>query len=147
MNTATSDKLDALGTVRGRLGYTLAPPVLLYGTGGLAFGDASASLLIITAPPLCGPTASTNPCAADSFHQWMSGWTVGGGFEYGFGGSWSVKAEYLHYDLGGVSRATPFVSGLFQVPRFLNWNTKAEGDLVRAGINYRFNWDPVVGGS
>lgn len=77
----------------------------------------------------------------------MTGWTAGGGLEFGFDRNWSAKVGYLHYDLGSALHSTPFVSGLFgAAPHILNWNTKVEGDLVRAGINYRFNWstNPVT---
>jgi outer membrane immunogenic protein len=39
-------KLSWFGTVRGRLGLTVTPELLLYGTGGLAYGrvDASANI-------------------------------------------------------------------------------------------------------
>jgi outer membrane immunogenic protein len=43
--SATSDeaKLEWFGTVRGRVGYLLNDGLLLYGTGGLALGQISAS--------------------------------------------------------------------------------------------------------
>src|SRR5436190_1987632 len=34
----TNKKLDYLGTVRGRLGFLWTPSLLVYGTGGLAYG-------------------------------------------------------------------------------------------------------------
>jgi opacity protein-like surface antigen len=36
-------KLSWFGTVRGRLGVTVTPDLLLYGTGGLAYGRVEAS--------------------------------------------------------------------------------------------------------
>jgi outer membrane immunogenic protein len=69
-----------------------------------------------------------------------SGWVVGGGVEWGFTPNWSAKIEYDHIDTGSTnvtintSRATTsFVSSSSTI------------DLVKAGVNYRFNWGgPVV---
>ena len=40
---AFNAKLDYLATLRGRLGFTLMPSMLVYATGGLAFGEAKLS--------------------------------------------------------------------------------------------------------
>jgi outer membrane immunogenic protein len=53
----TSDKLDYLGTVRGRLGYTVTPAVLVYATGGLAYGGVSSTTSI--GQQLVGPGTAT----------------------------------------------------------------------------------------
>src|SRR5260221_3293174 len=47
----TERKLEWFGTVRGRLGYLVTPDLLLYGTGGLAYGKTSASGSILNSPP------------------------------------------------------------------------------------------------
>jgi outer membrane immunogenic protein len=38
-----SSKIDWFGTVRGRVGYLINPTTFVYGTGGLAYGQVSAS--------------------------------------------------------------------------------------------------------
>ena len=40
---SSEQKLSWFGTVRGRLGVTVTPDLLLYGTGGLAYGRVEAS--------------------------------------------------------------------------------------------------------
>jgi len=83
-----------------------------------------------------------------SFSNTRVGWTAGGGIEWLFAPNWSVKAEYLYYDLGSVtyglsplqnfnSAGTLFTSGSpFSRTRFT-------GNIVRAGLNYHFNlWGP-----
>ena len=89
--TETLDqKLDWFGTVRGRLGFTVTPTVLLYGTGGLAYGD------IKTDGTISDPTTfSTSTIKA--------GWTAGAGIEARIAGNWTAKLEYLYMDLGNVS--------------------------------------------
>jgi opacity protein-like surface antigen len=68
------------------------------------------------------------------------GWTAGAGIEHAFAGNWTVKAEYLHYDLGRVSYTAAEASPAFAfigVP-FLNVSTRVSGEIGRVGVNYRF---------
>jgi outer membrane immunogenic protein len=101
------------GTARGRVGYA-AGPWLFYGTGGAAFGSVHT---FIATTAFDGTVDRT-------------GWTAGAGIEYGFAPHWSVKVEYLHVDLGSNFQWTTFAAdpGL----------TRAEFNLIRGGINYRF---------
>ncbi len=41
---SSSKSLDYIGTVRGRIGYAVIPTLLVYGTGGLAYGWVSANV-------------------------------------------------------------------------------------------------------
>lgn len=117
--TATS-KTDAMGTVRGRIGWAVNN-VLFYGTGGYAWIDnkISASALGVT--------------ISDS--KWHSGWTVGAGVEAMFAPNWSVKGEYLYRSLGGETYysniGVPVNSGT------IDFHT------VQVGVNYHFG-GPVV---
>jgi outer membrane immunogenic protein len=59
--------------------------------------------------------------------------------------NWSAKVEYLYYDLGSVSYATPSLVGSFNtggVRYSINpeVTTRFNGDMVRAGVNYHFNF-------
>jgi outer membrane immunogenic protein len=105
------------GTARGRLGYAY-DQLLLYGTGGAAFGRVHSS------EPAPGLDSSSD----------RVGWTAGGGLEYGFTPHWSAKVEYLHVDLGRDFQWAPFVFNGAADPLL----TRARFDLVRGGINYRF---------
>jgi outer membrane immunogenic protein len=78
--------ITMLGSVRLRAGYALSN-LMVYATGGFGFGQVE---IYTQVPP--GPKASTE--------KTRTGWTIGGGLEYGMGGGWSLKAEYLYYDLG-----------------------------------------------
>jgi outer membrane immunogenic protein len=113
--------IDALGTVRARLGYDLGPiipafssSVLVYATGGLAIGDIQAwdSLL------------------GNSGDKTVAGWTVGAGFEAMLNQNWSVKLEYLHVDFGNPAVFTAIP------PNPEHVSTTA--DIVRVGLNYHF---------
>ena len=133
-NQTLSQKLDFLGTVRGRVGGAFNH-VMLYGTGGYAYGHVRSSINF-DAP--AGPVffAGTNA-------QWRSGWTAGVGAEYGLG-NWSIGVEYLHYDLGRSSVTSLAVAPGPAFPGVsLTADQRVAGDLVRAAINFRFG-GPVV---
>jgi len=103
--------LDWFGTVRGRAGWLFTPTLLVYGTAGFAYGGVSAW------------GVSNTP----------TGWTAGGGLEWMFAPNWSAKVEYLYIDLssGGLSGANGWNYG---------YNFHPEINVVRAGVNYHFNW-------
>ncbi len=142
----TSKSLDYLGTVRGRIGYLVTPTLLLYGTGGLAYGGANSSTSIFQG--ITGPTAGiTNSWGTSgSYSDTLVGWTAGAGGEWMFMPHWSAKLEYLYYDLGSVTYGSGVTGNSFIATGtsiFLNGvstQTHFNGHIVRAGINYHFNW-------
>jgi outer membrane immunogenic protein len=140
--TATRN-LDWLGTERVRVGFLLWPTFLIYGTGGLAYGDAQANVAIgqIFSRATFFPAFSFG-----TFDQTLAGWTAGGGVEWLFYPNWSLKVEYLFYDLGGVSFAMPplvhtSLGAPFTVAAPFA-RTRFDGNIVRAGLNYHFNLAP-----
>ena len=145
-NLSSSMRGDFLGTVRGRLGFTIIPTLLVYGTGGLAYGqtDSSTSIFQIfeNAPALPNHFSSFG-----SISNSRVGWTAGGGGEWLFAPNWSVKVEYLYYDLGSVSYGlTPLQSFNTAGTLFTNGapfsRASFRGNIVRAGLNYHFNLTP-----
>ena len=117
-----ADNQRGLASVTGRLGYTWGP-ALLYVKGGWAYADYSSSLTFV---PNAGGFAAV---AIDSKKD---GYTVGGGLEYLFAPNWSGKIEYQYYDFGNVDLGNGF-------------SAKNDEHVVKAGLNYRFNWGgPVV---
>lgn len=107
-----------LGTLRGRLGVTpFSPSLMVYATGGFAFGD-----LRIGAYPF--PPGGV-------FNQTATGWTVGGGLEYAFAGNLSAKLEYLYTDIG-ANFPNPFLFGG-------STQQRVHDHIVRVGLNYHFN--------
>lgn len=142
--------LDYLGTVRGRLGYLFTPTLLVYASGGLAYGGVHSSVGIFQS---FNTDPSVTPAlGAGAFSDTRVGWTVGGGLEWMFLPNWSAKAEYLYYDLGNVTYSvTPLtslstISGTVVGSAFPQAQTRFDGHVVRAGLNYHFNWAtaPVV---
>jgi outer membrane immunogenic protein len=122
------------GTVRGRMGITPTPRVLVYGTGGLAYGHVNYSANSDFRPGVPTPILFFQYPA--SLSKTKAGWTVGGGVEVGISKHWSWKAEYLYYDLRKESlTANPVpVNPPFQVAYI--WETRAH--TFNAGINFRF---------
>ncbi len=120
-NGFRSNDMTYLGTFRGRIGYAI-DRFLIYGTGGLAFADQKNS-------------ANFGGFGRSSNDDVKFGYTIGGGVEYAFTNNWSVKAEYLYYDLGR-SRNSTFVAG--PGGGFFTNSSDNRGNLVRAGLNYRF---------
>jgi outer membrane immunogenic protein len=118
--TGCYNDIHWFGTVRGRLGYAWNN-VLLYGTGGFAYGSAEAG--IVGCP---GGFCGTNE---------VNGWTAGGGIEYGLAPNWSVKVEYLHVDMGRYNFT--MAGGCAGTGGCVS---PAVFDLVRGGINYHFNF-------
>ncbi|MGY8667249.1 outer membrane beta-barrel protein [Bradyrhizobium sp. UFLA05-109] len=140
--TTAQEKLDFLGTVRGRVGFTVSPTVLLYATGGLAYGDPSLTTTVTTFP-VGGGAACAGFCGGATTSAWRAGWTAGVGGEWKFLGPWSAKLEYLYYDLGRLSQQYGDSAGRFPTT-FVTVSERFTGNIVRVGINYAFSATPVV---
>lgn len=150
-NVAVNEDLKSIGTVRGRLGVTPLPTLLLYGTGGFAFGQASSSTAInfVQKPPPGFNPDTFTPVAA-SASKTLTGWTVGLGAEWAFAPHWSLKGEFLYYDLGNlnylVGTSTGFVHD--NGPAFTTVTVAASthfyGNIARVGVNYQFGGGPLV---
>ncbi len=133
--------LNYLGTVRGRLGFLFTPTLLVFGSGGLAYGGLGFTHGVFQS------SANPNfPLTASSavFSDANIGWTAGGGVEWMFLPNWSAKAEYLYYDLG-TATAAGVATGVAPNGNLLfgssyQSSTHFNGHIVRAGVNYHFHW-------
>ena len=115
--------LDYFGTVRGRLGYAI-DRVLIYGTGGFAYGGGTRSTYAGSYPYTLPATDRT-------------GYAAGGGIEYAFTEKLSAKVEALYLHLGRGSSAATYYNA--SVPAYYGAGKQESGfALVRAGVNYRF---------
>ena len=118
------------GTLRPRIGYAVMPQLLVYGTGGLAFGDVNYSAHTDYRPVGTGYYPA-------SFSKTKVGWTVGGGAEYAIHQHWTVKAEYLYTDLGSESIIAPD-QGVQALPFAVGYKWNTTSNLFRVGVNYKF---------
>ena len=66
-----------------------------------------------------------------------SGWVAGGGLEYAWTNAWTIRAEYLHYDLAGDIFTGPRspTSPPFGVQYSVDRNRI---DVIRAAQNFKF---------
>lgn len=128
-----SEKIDYFGTLRLRAGFLATPALLLYATGGLAYADVKTS----------GQFHYATPVDYTAFgSRVQAGWTVGAGAEYKIASNWSIKGEYLYYDLGHASDLSNF--GVPPFPPFQSrFDYAVHGSLARVGFNYQFA-GPVV---
>jgi len=136
-NTGTltaEQRVRWFSTLRGRLGFTPMERLLVYGTGGLAFGKVRTSTSYVGSGVDDGAPFSINIAGSDSTTRW--GWTLGAGAEYAFTNNLSLKGEYSYVDLGSKNYAA--VDPVRDEP---NDNVKAESKfhVLRVGLNYRFN--------
>jgi outer membrane immunogenic protein len=141
-----------LGTLRGRLGGLISPSALIYVTGGLAYGGVNAGGAINAQEnaSLVAKPFDFLPSVGGAINsQTRAGWTLGGGWEWMLAPRWSVKAEYLYYDLGTVSTnygvstlCTPVACAMPSMPIYgtaaVYTSTRLNGNIARAGVNYRF---------
>jgi outer membrane immunogenic protein len=120
-------EIEWFGTFRGRAGILATPQLLLYGTGGLAYGDVR--------------TSETIGAGAFGFSNTETrvGWTVGAGIEGAIGGNWTARLEYLYLDLGrttGTFLTTIGASGGGVISS--NYSSRITDNVLRVGVNYRF---------
>ena len=148
------------GTVRARLGFLAQDNLLIYGTGGLAYGrideninvgvaGTTGGLVVTGIGPFnascvaTGTTTASPNCFIGASSRTATGWTAGAGGEYAVSRNVTIKAEYLYVNLGGgdsfnvVAQSPPAPSTFRAV-----WGI-ADLHTVRAGLNYKFG-GPVV---
>jgi outer membrane immunogenic protein len=132
---ALSQKIDWFGTVRGRVGVLAAPKVLLYVTGGLAYGEVASNATI--APVTTGISA-----AIPGVNTTNVGWTLGAGVEGVIAPNWTARLEYLYVDLGRVSGSLATTIGTTNLVN--TFSSRITDNILRVGINYKFGNGPVV---
>jgi outer membrane immunogenic protein len=110
----TDTKINALGSVTGRVGYAM-DAALIYAKGGYAWANNKASISVL------GQTFSDS--------QTHTGYTIGGGLEYMFTPNWSAKGEYMFTSLGSETYnllGGPLDYGTIDLHTF------------KVGVNYHF---------
>jgi outer membrane immunogenic protein len=106
--TSYQAKIDWFGTVRGRLGWLVNDQLLVYATGGLAYGKVAVSGN--TNVNIAFGSMTANAPFANSTTN--AGFSVGAGaegrFSYWLPPNWMWKVEYLYLDIGSLNTTTPF---------------------------------------
>lgn len=129
-------ELERFGTVRARLGYLPADNLLVYLTGGMAWGQTKAHHVIHN-PKRPWPGGTEGTGNVDETHI---GWTIGGGLEWALASNVSIKGEYLYVDLG--KRNYHFVGRLADGTTYYADNSAPSNldfHTVRVGLNLKFD--------
>lgn len=137
LKTRASEKLDYMGTLRGRVGYMPNDNTLFYLTGGLAAGHFEAKAKADVAVNGSSTLAWSGKDVGTKV-----GWTVGAGVEYSVTENISLKGEALYYNLGDISvtaKGNPAVRGVAALNGVdYAYKTDLKGIIARIGLNYRF---------
>ena len=172
-NFSTRARMHWLTTARLRAGFA-AGDFLIYATGGLAAGRSSLSLAgtinetfteqrldtTLAAPTVPSVPAGIYRVTSVTSYRGSAGggtdfgWTVGGGVEWMTGRGFSLKAEYLYYDLGdqtllatGTTATTVGTGPAGAVTASTTTTTNAasirlrqamDGHIFRVGLNFGF---------
>ena len=147
-NMVASQTVESFGTVRARAGVVLAPPLLLYGTGGFAFGQVRETLSVPGVatrglPPVGGFSYSCTvglPCFAGSASQTLFGWSAGAGAEYAITSNLIFRTEllYVHLSSPTVTATATAVTGATAPASIAVGFSPVYFAVMRAGLNYRF---------
>jgi outer membrane immunogenic protein len=130
---STTSSIDWYGTVRGRLGWATGP-VMIYGTGGLAYGRTSVN-----------STLNDNVVPASLNSQSSSvkaGWVAGFGIEYLWRPNLVASLGYQYVDLGTTSLAAsiPLPGGSLSQ----SVNARGQFQVVSVGLSWLFPAGPVA---
>jgi outer membrane immunogenic protein len=126
---ATID-MDYYGTIAGRLGFTVADRVLIYGKAGwgwvrtrASFSDSNGSFTLVSG---LERTAT------------LDGGVWGGGVEYALSDWFTLKVEYLRFDISDTltQTATSATGKSFRFTHDIQ-----DVDTVKVGFNIKFNRD------
>jgi outer membrane immunogenic protein len=136
---AQASSIEAMATLRGRLGYAAGNNWLLYGTAGMAWARVETRL------SYSGTVALNPQIVIGGLREQKSstrmGWVLGGGAEYAWQQGWSARVEYLYFDLGKSRHDFTAYSRSptgFRAEAAGKATTAWRGSLLRLGLNYSF---------
>jgi len=119
-----------LSTMRGRIG-TAFDRLLIYTTAGLAMAQQNFTNGYVVQSP------DGQDFSIGSSSRLATGVAIGGGLEYALTQNWTLKGEYLYADLGAGKSS--FADGA-SVPSISFRQTNLDEKVVRAALNYKFDW-------
>ncbi len=122
---------DFVATVRPRIGIA-ADRNLAYITGGVAFTEASYTQSY--ADSIAPPDTRAGTATGSKF---LTGWTVGAGWEYAWTDHWTFKAEYL-FAMFGTTNASGVITDTAGKSNPLLGSADLKMQIIRAGVNYKF---------
>jgi opacity protein-like surface antigen len=127
-SVTSSVRSTVQGSIRGRAGFAW-DRLLIYGTGGVAFGGFTSNLQL-SGIDVIGPFF-----ASGSRSSTRVGWTAGGGVQYTINNNWSIMAEYRYSDFGHIQDVpVTTVAGLS-----LAGDRHLVQNQVQVGFSYKFD--------
>jgi outer membrane immunogenic protein len=144
----TDESVTSFGTLRLRVGVLPVTALLLYGTGGLAYGHIGTDYNVpavgtgaVTAGGFSYSCVAGGPaCFAGASSKTAVGWTAGAGGEYAITNNLTFKAELLYVVLdapGGTAVAQGTTAGTVPASFTVNFS-QAHFAALRVGANLRF---------
>ena len=129
-----TNRLNDLGTVRGRLGLA-ADRTLFYFTAGVAIGEVANTALYNSTK---FPTSNT---PSFNINSTRVGWVAGSGLEHALNSNWTIKGEAIYAQLSAATASwvSPG-SQAFPANAIYNVRFNTSVAIVRAGLNYKFDW-------
>jgi outer membrane immunogenic protein len=130
VTSVASIDVNWLSTIRGRLGFAF-DRVLVYGTGGFAFGEVEGTAT------LTGNGGLNGLFWSGSSSDTRTGWTIGAGVEFAATQNILIRLEYLYYDLGSFNVTAVQTAGPatgFVASR----DVDVTGNIVRGAVNFKF---------
>ena len=146
-NMVASQTVESFGTVRARAGALLAPPLLLYGTGGLAFGQVHENLSVpavatkgLAAGGFSYACTAGTACFAGAASQTLFGWSAGAGAEYAVTSNLIFRTEllYVHLSAPTVTAIATAVAAGTSPASIAAGFSPVYFAVMRAGLNYKF---------
>ena len=126
-------RVTDLATITGRFGYAF-DKLFLFGKAGWGWARTTDNAFTTDAT---GATILTQTLSAT-----RSGWTAGGGVEFGFWQHWSAKFEGDYMGFGKRTLGNFVTSGDVQIPTgsILLRDHDTNIWVIKGGFNYHFNW-------
>lgn len=118
------------GTFRAKAGWA-QNNWLFYATGGLAYGRFDTNGTFSAFPGITGISF------AGSQSTTKTGWSLGGGLDYGITANWTVGVEYLYVDLGRVTFTEPG-NGAGSFASSITASNRDAMNILRLTANYKF---------
>jgi outer membrane immunogenic protein len=136
-------------SIRGRVGFLVAPNLLLYGTGGVAWQNmrsiGACSNFFIS--PYCNTSAATialaPPGQVIQNSTTRMGATVGAGLEAKIYGNWLLRGEYRYADFRPWNEVFAFMPDPLSNNTY-RYQLTVHTHIVTFGLAYKFAWARTV---
>jgi outer membrane immunogenic protein len=146
---SAEQEIEWFGTVRARAGWLPTNDLLLYGTGGFAYGKVGENVSLQTNNSITrdiggfsAVCVANSPCYLGSSSRIATGWTAGAGVEYRVPGTnASFKLEYLYVNLGAGNTVTAVAQGVdagTTASSFGAHYSSIDFNTVKLGLNWHF---------